>query len=637
MESHRNRCRTAEPPSRPGSDAADIVRLSHRKSNVISISASGVLTFRSPPDYESPHDSNERNVYKVTVRASDGSLADSRNVTVTAADRTSGDSDRLEATDEFTVTVEPNAPAKVTGLTGTPGSVRGTIDLNWDPAAQAEDYEVEQRRQRFPILPFEHWVVLDASEVTIDVADTSAVVRGLEGGETYRHRVRGVRGAGSSRVEGPWSDELDTTVTLPAKVQGLTGAPGANHGEIDLDWDDAVGATGYQVRQREPSILPFIDNWIVLPSNPFGVTVNSTTTTALVTNLDPDETYVYQVRGTNVHGEGEWSDATPHIAVLPDTPTGLISQYTVGHRGVSLHWRAAAGAAEYEVEISRAGSSQRIDVSDEWVELTRLIPRTVYSFKVRSWHTNDGNRRYSPGSVAVDETAPEPAHWWGHQADHKVEYVKGNIGNSVIEDRIAPAVSEWKSELASLGMGLDICTGTGCVNPDGFTVTIKTVDNKNDSIATATKDPLEGCGTSRACVKPVGPGGGNASAAPGLHMENMFMIFEDPPWYAERMPPRTGRWVRTQYVWTKDKNKNMQPVPCVGAAAMSCAMMPTRYYVYVDRIMVHEFGHTLGLPDFNEDNTGLKSMSDAVMHTAFDIHDDDIDQLRAIYLPHNPH
>ena len=87
MESHRNRCRTAEPPSRPGSDAADIVRLSHRKSNVISISASGVLTFRSPPDYESPHDSNERNVYKVTVRASDGSLADSRNVTVTVTNR----------------------------------------------------------------------------------------------------------------------------------------------------------------------------------------------------------------------------------------------------------------------------------------------------------------------------------------------------------------------------------------------------------------------------------------------------------------------------------------------------------------------------------------------------------------------
>ena len=671
----------------------------------------GVLTFKNTPDYEAPHDSDGDNDYTFKVRASDasGSMHDldvtvsvtnvnerpvadlaitdqtmtvgvsrilslqgtfsdpdandtltysastspsgiatasvnnsdstltlaalsagSATITVTAADRAASDADRMEASQAFTVTVEPNAPAKVTGLTGTPGSVRGTIDLNWDPADRADDYEVAQWKRRLG--PIFHWVVLDVTEATIDVADSSAVISGLVGGETYRHRVRGIRGTGSNRVEGSWSDELDTTLTLPAKVTGLSGMPGTNSREIKLEWDAAGDVTDYQLRQREHHIFPLPDDWDVLDPGEF-----VTDTEATVTGLDPEKTYVYQVRSTNVHGVGEWSDATPHIAVLPDTPTGLISQYTVGHRGVSLHWRAAAGAAEYEVEISRAGSSQRIDVSDEWVELTRLIPRTVYSFKVRSWHTNDGNRRYSPGSVAVDETAPEPAHWWGHQADHKVEYVKGNIGNSVIEDRIAPAVSEWKSELASLGMGLDICTGTGCVNPDGFTVTIKTVDNKNDSIATATKDPLEGCGTSRACVKPVGPGGGNASAAPGLHMENMFMIFEDPPWYAERMPPRTGRWVRTQYVWTKDKNKNMQPVPCVGAAAMSCAMMPTRYYVYVDRIMVHEFGHTLGLPDFNEDNTGLKSMSDAVMHTAFDIHDDDIDQLRAIYLPHNPH
>ena len=47
------------------------------------ISSSGMLTFRSAPDFESPHDSNRDNIYRITVRASDGRLAASVNVTVT--------------------------------------------------------------------------------------------------------------------------------------------------------------------------------------------------------------------------------------------------------------------------------------------------------------------------------------------------------------------------------------------------------------------------------------------------------------------------------------------------------------------------------------------------------------------------
>ena len=47
------------------------------------ISSSGVLRFKGTPDYENPDDSNDDNVYRITVRASDGNLTASRNVTVT--------------------------------------------------------------------------------------------------------------------------------------------------------------------------------------------------------------------------------------------------------------------------------------------------------------------------------------------------------------------------------------------------------------------------------------------------------------------------------------------------------------------------------------------------------------------------
>ena len=55
-----------------GDDAADF-----------EISAGGVLTFGSPPDYENPADADLDNVYKVTVKASDGTNEDRWDVTVT--------------------------------------------------------------------------------------------------------------------------------------------------------------------------------------------------------------------------------------------------------------------------------------------------------------------------------------------------------------------------------------------------------------------------------------------------------------------------------------------------------------------------------------------------------------------------
>jgi hypothetical protein len=40
-------------------------------------SLSGELSFISPPDYENPQDSNQDNIYEVTIIASDGSLSSS--------------------------------------------------------------------------------------------------------------------------------------------------------------------------------------------------------------------------------------------------------------------------------------------------------------------------------------------------------------------------------------------------------------------------------------------------------------------------------------------------------------------------------------------------------------------------------
>ena len=315
----------------------------------------------------------------------------------------------------------------------------------------------------------------------------------------------------------------------------------------------------------------------------------------------------------------------------PDKPIGLMAKNMIGGRGVELKWQAVAGAAGYEVDIDPTASSHQIKNNGLSVEITGLTPETEYSFMVRAWKTYAGSPLHSLWSDPVDWEAPKPTDS-GHQADHTVKYeVPTPIANSVVMGAIPTAVSAWNSEMARLGKGLNICTGNGCNNPDGFTMTINTVDNKNDALDNPedSDDPHEGCGPSRACVK---------STVRGGHKSEMHMVFEDPPIYAEEVT--TDVWRLQTYVWTKDKSKNGAMVPG----------FPTLLYVYVGRIMLHEFGHTLGLPDFYADaTTGLNGflngvklpnaamLKDAVMDTGNVINDEDIKQLRAIYLLHTAH
>ena len=54
---------------------------------VFSISASGVLTFNNPPNFELPDDDDGDNIYQVTVEASNGNLTGTLDVTVTVTDQ----------------------------------------------------------------------------------------------------------------------------------------------------------------------------------------------------------------------------------------------------------------------------------------------------------------------------------------------------------------------------------------------------------------------------------------------------------------------------------------------------------------------------------------------------------------------
>ena len=99
------------------------------------------------------------------------------------------------------------------------------------------------------------------------------------------------------------------------------------------------------------------------------------------------------------------------------------------------------------------------------------------------------------------------------------------------------------------------------------------------------------CGANIACVKPRGAGDVGAfvnfglnggESAPWQHMENLTMVIEDPPWrYNEEND------VHTEYEWTNNRSQHGNLV----APGMS------KTYRYLPSVVMHEFGHTLGLTD----------------------------------------
>ena len=79
---------TAEDPEATGGVTTNISwHISGRDSGDFAIGReTGVLTFRTPPDYERPADANRDNVYEVTVRAYDGRNYGDFDVVVTVED-----------------------------------------------------------------------------------------------------------------------------------------------------------------------------------------------------------------------------------------------------------------------------------------------------------------------------------------------------------------------------------------------------------------------------------------------------------------------------------------------------------------------------------------------------------------------
>ena len=176
--------------------------------------------------------------------------------------------------------------------------------------------------------------------------------------------------------------------------------------------------------------------------------------------------------------------------------------------------------------------------------------------------------------------------------------------------------------MAVLGNGLNICTGCDDENHDGETLTIKISSGvtSNRTTGDADGDHATGCGWSVACAKrDYDPSTG--------HLRRMSLIIEEPAFEYNKHSS-----IHTRVFWTDVEGDDLDPVYDSSRKIMGI-------FHYIKATMTHEFGHTLGLSDF--EGTTLDHLR-AVMrdhHRDKEVTQNDITELRHIYGGHlsNPH
>ncbi len=235
---------------------------------------------------------------------------------------------------------QPEELGAPTGLTATPGSGVGRIDLSWFAPSEEQGLRYRIEHATDGAGP---WRTLVGSQSGTTYSHT-----GLFSGTTHYYRVAALKGS----VTSPWANVQATTEGLETHAPGWPmnlRFTSVDRTAVTLAWDPPVDdggspVTGYEYRVFGPcaSGADAVCD-VVAPTR-----VGGTTTTRRITGLNREGTYEFSVRALNAVGAGDWSQPITKD-VGPETAGG--GRVVLSPTRLTV---TEGGEATYRVKLSRA-------------------------------------------------------------------------------------------------------------------------------------------------------------------------------------------------------------------------------------------------------------------------------------------
>ena len=292
------------------------------------------------------------------------------------------------------VVPKPATPANVT-LIGAAGDSSG-ITVTWNAADGAAQYRVYRKDAANP-----KWKGL------ANVTDTSWTDKTAAAGVTYTYTVRGIGSDG--KTLSPGFDATGVSATVPGAVPAVPadvtlGNATVSGSAIVVTWNAADGAAQYRVYRKDAAN----PKWKGI-ANVTGTSWTDKTAKAGVK-------YTYTVRGINANGTlSPGFDKTGVSATIPGAapvPANVtLSGATVGSSGITVAWKAAAGAEKYRVYRKDAANPKWKGIANvtgtSWTDKTAKAG-VKYTYTVRGINAN-GALSSGFDKTGVSATIPKPA------------------------------------------------------------------------------------------------------------------------------------------------------------------------------------------------------------------------------------
>ena len=293
-------------------------------------------------------------------------------------------------------TPAPTTPANVT-LIGATGDSNGVI-VTWNAADGAAQYRVYRKDAANP-----KWKGL------ANVDGTSWTDKTAAAGVTYTYTVRGIGSDG--KTLSPGFDATGVSATVPGAVPAVPadvtlGNATVSGSAIVVTWNAADGAAQYRVYRKDAAN----PKWKGIAN----VTGTSWTDKAAKAGVK----YTYTVRGISADGKtlSPGFDKTGVSATIPGAapvPANVtLSGATVGSSGITVAWRAAAGAEKYRVYRKDAANPKWKGIANvtgtSWTDKTAKAG-VKYTYTVRGIGADGKTLSLKFDKTGVSATIPKPA------------------------------------------------------------------------------------------------------------------------------------------------------------------------------------------------------------------------------------